>query len=381
MNRKFTFNRIFFLVFTVLWSTFILWNLITPAKVFSENENRYLAAIPDFTFDKFIKGDYMNGINDYINDQFVLRDDWISIKTMLERVMLKQDINSVYFAKDGYLIEKHNSKDVSEKLSEKNKEYLVQFVDKYLSKLGKERVKAILVPTSSEILTDKLPLFATGYDQNNYMDQLIASLPKGTFLDLRDTLVKHKEEYIYYRTDHHWTALGAYYAYEQWCKEIGVEAIEQDQFDIILATNEFYGTLHSKVNVKVKPDDIYLYQRKEDMGYQLIYNLTDKANSLYDYSKLKGKDKYSVYMGGNNPVVEIETNNMNGRKLLVIKDSFAHSFVPFAVNHFEKTYMIDFRYFNGNVEAYMEENGITDVLVLYNTMSFVKDDYLAKLIK
>ncbi|MFT4144085.1 MAG: DHHW family protein [Mobilitalea sp.] len=378
---KFTFNRIFFLVFTVLWSAFILWNLITPAKVFSENENRYLAAIPEFTFDKFIKGDYMNGINDYINDQFVLRDDWISIKTMLERVMLKQDINSVYFAKDGYLIEKHTDKEVSEQLAEKNKEYLVQFVDKYISKLGKDRVKAILVPTASEILTDKLPLFATGYDQNKYMDKLMASLPEGTFLDLRDTLMKHKNEYIYYRTDHHWTALGAYYSYEHWCKETGIKPLKKEQFDIILATDEFYGTLHSKVNVKVKPDEIYLYQMKEDMDYQLLYNLTDKTNSLYDYSKLKGKDKYSVYMGGNNPVVEIETNNKNGRKLLVIKDSFAHSFVPFVVNHFEKTYMIDFRYFNGSMEAYVEENGITDVLVLYNTMSFVKDDFLAKLIK
>lgn len=323
----------------------------------------------------------MNGINDYINDQFVLRDHWIGIKTMLERGMLKQDINSVYFAKDGYLIEKHSNKEVSEQLAEKNKEYLVRFVNKYLSKLGKDHIKAVLVPTASEILTDKLPPFATGYDQKGYMEDMIAALPKGTLLELRDILMKHKEEYIYYRTDHHWTSLGAYYAYELWCKETGVEALGQEEFHIIQATDEFYGTLHSKVNTKVKPDDIYLYQIKKDMGYQLLYNLTDKSNTLYDYSKLEGKDKYSVYMGGNNPVVEIETNNKNERNLLVIKDSFAHSFVPFVVNHFEKTYMIDFRYFNGSVEKYMEENGITDVLVLYNTMSFVKDDYLAKLIK
>ena len=112
---------------------------------------------------------------------------------------------------------------------------------------------------------------------------------------------------------------------------------------------------------------------KKDMNYQLLYNLKDQTDSLYDLSKLEGKDKYSVYMGGNNALVEIKTNNMNGRRLLVIKDSYAHSFVPFAVNHYEETYMIDFRYFNVGVEQFVEENKITDILVLYNTMNFVQD--------
>ncbi|HAB61840.1 MAG TPA: hypothetical protein DCE48_14305 [Lachnospiraceae bacterium] len=141
----------------------------------------------------------------------------------------------------------------------------------------------------------------------------------------------------------------------------------------IQGSDKFYGTLHSKVNVNVEPDDIYLYEIKEDMNYQLLYNLTDETDTLYDLSQLEGKDKYSVYMGGNNALVKVKTNNKNGRRLLVIKDSYAHSFVPLAVNHYEETYMIDFRYFNGGVEEFVEENEITDVLVLYNTMNFVKD--------
>lgn len=370
---KLTFNKIFFCIFALLWSGLIICNLAKPEKRFSENENRFLAELPKYTNEKLLNGEFMNGLDEYINDQFVFRDHWISLKTMAERAMLKPDINSVYFAKDDYLIEKHDKSDVSEEQAEKNKERLIEFVKKYVEKLGEDHVNVMLVPTASEILKDKLPPFATGYDQDAYINEVIEALPEGTFIDIRNNFNQHKDEYIYYRTDHHWTALGAFYAYEQWAREAGFTPLSKEQFDITLGSDQFYGTLHSKVNVNVKPDEIYLYQIKKDMNYQLLYNLKDQTDSLYDLSKLEGKDKYSVYMGGNNALVEVKTNNMNGRRLLVIKDSYAHSFVPFAVNHYEETYMIDFRYFNVGVEQFVEENKITDILVLYNTMNFVQD--------
>jgi hypothetical protein len=379
---KLTFNKIFFSIFALVWTGFILWNLATPSKVFSENENRYLAEMPKFTIDKFVSGEYMNGIDEYLNDQFIIRDQWIGLKVILERAILKQEINSVYFANDDYLIEKHNYIDVSEEQADKNRDYLIEFINKYSSTLGKEHVKAMLIPTASEVLTDKLPPFAagTGFNQNTYVDKLSSTLSTDSVIDVSNTLNKHKGEYIYYRTDHHWTTLGAYYAYEQWAKALGIKPLGKEQFNIILASDQFYGTLHSKVNTNVKPDNIYLYEIKDDMNYQLIYNLGDKTDTLYDLKKLEGKDKYSVYMSGNNALVEIQTNHKNARKLLVIKDSFAHSFVPFAVNHFEMTYMIDLRYYNGNVNDLVDENGITDVLLLYNVMGFVKDINIRKLI-
>lgn len=370
---KITYNKIFFYCFGLLWTVLILCNLVTPEKTFSENENRLLAKLPEYTHAKLINGEYMNELDEYINDQFVFRDNWIYLKTMAERAMLKPDINSVYFAKDNYLIEKHDKSDVEEEQAQKNKERLTEFVKKYVEKLGEDRVNVMLVPTASMVLKDKLPPFSTGYDQDAYIEEVIKALPQGTFIDVRNNLNQHKEEYIYYRTDHHWTALGAFYAYEQWAADAGFTPLSQEQFNITLASDQFLGTLHSRVNVKVKPDNIYLYELKEDRNYQLLYNLTDQKDTLYDLSKLEGKDKYSVYMGGNNALVQIKTNQENGRRLLVIKDSYAHSFVPFAVNHYEETFMIDFRYFNAGVEAFVEENGITDVLVLYNTMNFVKD--------
>ncbi len=379
---KNTYNKIFFIIFSFLWAGFILWNIAIPPKVFSENENRYLAEIPKFTIEKFINGKYMNGIDEYINDQFVIRDKWIEIKVILERAILKPEINSVYFAKEDYLIEKHNYGDVSEELANMNSEYLLEFVKKYSTKLGNDRIKVMLVPTASEVLTDKLPPFAVGlgYDQNAYMDHMSSDILKDSFIDVSDILTEHKDEYIYYRTDHHWTTLGAYYAYDQWAKASGFNPLPMDQFNIILASNQFYGTIYSKVNTNVKPDIIYLYEVMKDMNYQLTYNLEDKTNTLYDLKKLEVKDKYSVYMGGNNALVEVQTNNKNARKLLVIKDSFAHSFVPFALNHYEMTYMIDLRYYTGDIDYFVDENGITDVLLLYNVMGFVKDINIRKLL-
>lgn len=373
-------RQLFFYVFIIIWSGLIIWNVVTPQKGFSEHENRYLAKFPPFAIDKLINGEFMKEVEEYINDQFVFRDSWILLKTNMERFLLKQDINSVYIAKDEYLIEKHSKEDVSFISAQKNKERLIEFLSKYGELLGKDRVYAMLVPTASNILKDKLPIFASDYDQNAYIDSLLHSIEANNLIDIRDVLEKHKEEYIYYRTDHHWTSLGAYYAYETWARKVGITPLSLKDFNVNVISKSFYGTLHSKLNINIKADEIHLYEYKKDMNYELIYNLTDRKDSLYDYSKLFGKDKYSVFFGGNHALVEVDTNLQNDRRLLVIKDSFAHSMVPFQVNHYEKTYMVDLRYFNGSIEGFIEENEITDVFVLYNTMNFVKDKYTSKLL-
>ena len=380
MKRKS--HLLFFSVLVFLWAGLVLWNLLTPVKVFSANENRYLAKLPEFTLEDFVSGDYMKNMNDFIDDQFVLRDQWIGVKVSLERALLKSEIHSVFFAKDDYLIEHHKESDVNKDLAEKNKATLKAFVERYSVLLSEDRMKVMLVPTASEIIKDKLPLFAAGigYNQFAYLDEMKEELGEKVFLDIRETLRSHQEEYIYYRTDHHWTSLGAYYAYVQWALEMGMVPYAETEFQKIMATDAFLGTLHSRVNTKVKPDEIYLYNMKNPMDYRITYNMETTGTSLYDESKLKGKDKYSVFMGGNNSLVEVETKNHTGRKLLVIKDSFAHSFVPFAANHYDTTYMVDLRYYNGKLSDLMEEKGITDVLVLYNVMGFVKDVDVEKLL-
>ena len=360
-------------VFLIVLFGITIGSVIVPKKAFSENENRYLAMKPTFTWESLYSGEYTKEYEEYITDQFILRNKWITLKTLTELAIGKKDINGIYFAKDDYFIERHEVTDVNPEQSQKNVERLNSFIKKYEELLGTGHVKAMLVPTASEVLTDKLPLFATGYNQNLLIDTVKGLLPSDTFVDVRGTLLDHKDEYIYYKTDHHWTTLGAYYAYVEWALSAGFTPYSLEQFNKILGSDEFFGTLYSKVNIEVEPDELYLYEFKEASDYRVTYNLEKETNTLWDKKQLEGKDKYSVYLGGNNALVEINTDVDNGRKLIVIKDSFSHCFVPFLVEHFETIYMVDFRYNNMKVSNFIEESGVTDILVLYNTMNFVKD--------
>ncbi|HHT96838.1 MAG TPA: hypothetical protein GXZ90_02945, partial [Clostridiales bacterium] len=347
---------------------------------FSDNENRYLALRPSFNWGDLKAGEYTADYERFVIDQFVFRDNWIGLKTISERFLLKQEINSVYIAKEEYLIERHDKSTINKEQEEVNIQRLIEFIKKYDNKYM-SNVNLMLVPTASEILVDKLPLFANGYDQLALIDRINKELGnKNILVDISDTLKSHSNEYIYYKTDHHWTSLGAYYAYEKWVVNNGVQPIARDEFDVI-ELKDFYGTLYSKININIKPDIINLYKIKKDMGYIHISDNKDKSNSLYDLSKLNIKDKYSVFLGGNHSIDEITTNNKNGKSLLLIKDSFAHSIIPFICNHFEKVYLIDLRYFNTSLETFIEEKEITDILVLYNVINYVKDNNASKLLK
>ncbi len=354
-------------------------SFLSKDRGFSENENRVLASKPTFTWESLLDGSYIRDYETYVTDQFILRDSWIGLKTYTELALLKKDINGVYFGKDDYLIEKVEDADVNQEQLEKNTARLETFMEKYEEMLGKDHVYAMIAPTAFEVLSEKLPPFATGFDQGAYLDRLSASLGDN-FIDLRDILNAHDKEYIFYRTDHHWTVNGAYYAYVEWAKTMGFTPMTKDEFHIKAVTNDFLGTIYSKVNVNNPADTMEIYDT--NFKYQVEYNMDQKIkDTLYEFKYLDTKDKYSMYLNGNNALVEINTENKNGKKLLIIKDSYAHCFAPFAANHFETTYMVDLRYMNMPISKLIQENGITDVLVLYNVNSYIKDTNLLNLIK
>lgn len=360
------------------------WSFVIPVKSFSENENRFLAQMPVFSKETLLDGTYTKEYETFITDQFPLRDAWITLKTMSERAMLKQESNGVYFGRDGYLIETHARSEVNEEQLKTNTERLLTFLERTVEQLGKEHVSVILVPTANTILTNKLPPFASGFDQIGYIQKLQSKLKKNhmdeILVDVTSVLYNHNEEEIFYRTDHHWTALGAYYAYEEWIQSRKLEPIKLNSYNPIEVTSKFYGTIYSKVNTKVKPDSIVIYEPKEEKKYQVNYNMGEwVADTLYDEKQLEGKDKYAIFLGGNNAVVSIKSENKNGKKLLIIKDSYAHCFTPFVVDHYEETQMIDLRYFNMLVSDYIDKEGFDDVLFLYNIPNFIKDRNMSNL--
>lgn len=369
-------------VFLCLIALLSAWNLLRPTRTFSENENRVLTQFPELSAESVLEGTFSEKYEEYLADQFPMRDSWISLKTRTELLLGKKDINNVFFGKNGWLIDKYKGT-LSEERTQANLERLGSFMQFAAEKLGSDHVRAMLVPTASGVLDNRMPAFASDFDQAALLEKAAALCPDDTFLNLLPLLQEHKEEPIYYRTDHHWTTLGAFYGYTAWAESIGLTPYGREDFSEETVADDFYGTTHSKINLPVYPDSIIRYTPRFPAAYHLIFNLGEKeSDSLYDESKLEGKDKYSYFLGGNNPIVTITSSTgEKGRRLLIIKDSYSHCFAPFAVNHFEETTLIDLRYFNLGVQTFLEQEDFTDVLVLYSTANFADDRNLNTLVK
>lgn len=376
-NKKY--HIIIVVTFLTLLSILTIADIITQDKFKSENENRILQQKPEFTINRLFNGQFTKEYENYISDQFVLRDNWISLKVKTDQTMLKKDINGVYIGKDDYLLEKHEKNDIETEQLELNISRLAQMCDKYKDK----NIRIMMIPSAAAILSEKLPAYAPLYDDNKITDMIKSKLnDKSIILDTASILKQHKDEYIYYKTDHHWTSLGAYYAYKQWAQSIDIAPLNQSDFDIKILSNEFYGTIHSKLNINTAADSIKAYYPINKIDYTVEYNLENKQyDSLYNMDALNTKDKYSVFLNGNNAIAQISTKIDNNRNLLIIRDSFANCFVPFTISHFENIMVIDLRYYNASIEQYINDNNITDILILYNTVKFAQDKNLSGLIK
>lgn len=355
-----------------------------PQKGFSQEENRFLEKKPEFGWKALLDGSYGEKYDVYLSDQFPMRNHWVSLKTNLELILGQRDVNGVYFGKDDYYIEKYEEDQIHTKRLSSNLEYVSQFMARMERELSPGRVKVMLVPSASQILKDKLPAFAPTYDQSQVTEELAEAVGQENMVELEETLKIHEKEEIYYRTDHHWTTLGAYYGYVDWAKAVGIQPWDREAFAVETIDHSFLGTIQSKVNVDMKPDVIRLFLPKTPAEYQVYYDGEETAqDSLYQPDALKTKDKYRVFLDGNHGWTKIvnKAGQSSGeeRKLLVIKDSYANSFAPFAANHFTETHMIDLRYFNSSVEGFVREQGITDILLLYQIPGFSKDRYLVKL--
>lgn len=372
--------------------------LLLPATGFSESENRYLAGKPGFSIEKLVDGSFGRAYETYLSDQFPLRDQFVAAKTNIERLLFKEDVNGVYFGKDGYYIERFDSEILFTEQLTKNLDYLAAAAEQYAGYLGEERVKIMLVPSASQILSDKLPPFASPADQSRVTELLKNKLHTPSMvLPVEQELKKHEKEELYYRTDHHWTTRGAYISYRLYCEAAGFVPWEEEHFLKETVTSDFLGTVESKVRVSMRPDEIVLYEPAEPQEYKVSYDqLPKEYNTLYNRKALEGKDKYSVFLDGNhgwtkilNETIKKKSEKKEGlgkdmaaskeRRLLIIKDSYAHSFAPFMANHFGEVHMVDLRYFNMKLSEFMEAQEITDVLVLYQIPGFSKEQNLFKM--
>lgn len=377
MNKLQSWNII--TLFCILIFGFTLATMIKPDTEYSETENRTLAQMPDASVETVFNGTFESDYETYLTDQFVARDGWIGMKTAVERMMLRRESKDIYFAKDDYLIEKHTGSFTSE-LAERNIQTLAGFVSQYEEQFGKEHMSVMLIPNAVEILSDKLPPYAELHSEAEYLLQVRQALPENIWFEAGTVLQEHDKEELYYRTDHHWTTLAAFYVYQAWAKEQGFEVPVEEDYTIETATTEFAGTIQSKLGIDTQMDTIQLYHPVEDIFYEVRKNDAEEPEySMYDYNALNTKSKYDIFFGGNYAKTAIRTRQANGRKLLVIKDSYAHCFVPFLIRDYEEITMLDIRYYNQKVSELIASEGYTDLLFLYNASGFAEDTAIARL--
>ena len=167
---------------------------------------------------------------------------------------------------------------------------------------------------------------------------------------------------------------------------MGIEQKPLSWYQSEVLSDQFLGTTYSKANLyTVQPETIMYYKNPNEYPLEVEYRAGDKvtetSNSLIEEKYLNEKDKYSAFLNGNQAITKITTGNKNGKKLLIVKDSYANSFAPFAVNDYEEVHMIDLRAYRQSTMDYMEQNGITDVLLLYNVQNFTEDSNVYQLTK
>lgn len=214
-----------------------------------------------------------------------------------------------------------------------------------------------------------------GKDEKPFLDLVKENLNgKIVFVDIYDTLKTHynKGEYLYFRTDHHWTGLGAYRAYEKFCESAGLAAVPLDSYEKRTSTG-FLGTLYNSSldkNLAANPDTVEYYVT--DLPYEQTNTKKDgttyKGRLISEYADGR-TNGYLTFMGGDIPLATIRTENTSGRSIIVFKESYGNAFIPFLVPHYDTVYVADIRSFPYNAVTFIQNNHIGEVLFLNNIMT------------
>lgn len=356
------------ILFTAFIGVFFLVNLILPDRDFSEQENRYLTQAPKFSFKELFSGGFTADFEKYTTDQFVLRDQWITMKAASELALGKRENNGVYYS-GGTLINDYTAPheaQLQENVSHINALAANTDVPVYLA----------LIPSAAEVQSEKLPANAPVDSQQQVIDSVYEATDAET-VDIYSALTSHSDEYIFYRTDHHWTTLGAFYAYETLCDSLGVQSSPLSSYERKTVSDSFYGTAYSSSGFTwVEPDEIVTFvQPYEGLNIQNWSTGMAKDGVLYDESFLEKKDKYSYFFGGNTPLLEIDTGNEGGT-LLIIRDSYTDSLTPFFFENYSRICVMDLRYYRASLSQYIADQNVDSVLVCYSIDNFSTDTNL-----
>ena len=363
------------IIFILTLFLFLIINVIVPDREKSVQENRMLATKPKFRLSSLISGDYDEKFEAYMDDQFVGRDMWRKLKVTVDRIGGSRLENGVYIGTNGQLLEQIEVADENHLAAN------IKAIKSFSESQSKIPVRMMLVPDAANVLNHSLPALAKPENQTQMFSMVRKDLGDSVeWIDVSTELNKHKTEKIYYKTDHHWTTLGAFYAFQAAAQSLGIEGDLSGNYVSYAVSDSFNGMLASKSGVNLgEKEQIDIYVPTEE-DTDLIIDYVDegkRSTSLYDSSKLKEKDQYTVFLGGNSSLLDIRTVSTSTKRLLLVKDSFANSFIPFLTPYYREIVAVDPRYYSGTINDLMDSYRISEVLFLYSGNTFFKDNNIS----
>lgn len=392
-------------LFALFISVFFLVDVFNSDRAFSEFENTSLAQKPAFSWSSFVDGSFGSKYVKYINEQFLGRDNWISMKAVADMGLGRIESHGVTYGDDHYLMEKleivedqnypanAGTNIVKQTSLNRSNGMVSSFLQMY-----DQPITFSLVPNSYAILEDEVPTGFPGADQQAYTQQIYRTLSEADdqleIVDFSDTLSQHKDEYIYYRTDHHWTTLGAYYAYVAYCEQKGLTPVSLEELEEN-KVEDFYGTFYSKAKRPSQPADTITWYDVDVDEFAFVANLQQdkqlaqlgevvqedglellRVDGMMDRRKFEVRDKYAAFMWGNSGYVKIKSshnlNHQEGKtsRLLLFKDSYANSMIPYLTYNYDEIIVVDLRYMAKSTKELMQEE-FDDIFVMYNFSTYV----------
>ena len=399
-------NKINSILFLSVFIWIILFYVILPKQKISKDEKRNLATIPSLTFDSYINGTWSHGVDDFVDDHFPFRNNFISMAETfhsLKGIHINNQ-EKVFVGKKSFKKEEINKVEERKKMDFRDdfeeaysarmliidgsvypfgggspamSKNFSAMINEYALKLkGRTRVFSAVAPLSSAFI----PVWKYRKYNTQNKETLLAiknTLTNGAiFCDVFDELDRHANEKMYFSTDHHWNAKGAYYAYVAFCRGAGIKAVERSEMEKRVKYN-FLGSLYQLTrdpSVKANPDTLEYYVPRVTTT-AIRYNANNYDNNFKSNVFLhtaSGGNTYLTFLGGDAPLIKITTSVKNGKRAVVIKNSMGNAFAVYLISHYEEIFVLDFRYSNHNLMQIIEKNKINDLIFalgMYGAMS------------
>ncbi len=355
-------------IFVIFVFSFAILLVFMPKQEFSQNEKKVLSAFPRFSTEALFDGTWFKNIENYVSDHFPFREAFVGINSYFNMITGRNGTNGVYKCSDGYLIAAPNQLDVDRMNTN------IRRASGFTEKLGLPTT-VMLVPSAGYVLEEKMPENHLPYNDEVIFNEVMTKLTNVDFVDLRVPFTEEtkKGNQLYFKTDHHLDTNGSYVMYKEFCEAKGLSFV--DGFEEKEKLEDFYGTNYSKSGLWLeKPDTVEIWHSANNYDYDvLIDDITqqESSDSLYFYKHDENMDKYPVFLDGNHALVTIKNNSVqNGKKLLIVKDSYAHCFATFLCENYEEICLVDLRYYIKSISQLAQTQGSTEVLFLFGAENF-----------